>query len=390
MLTSKKLYPIGLLYTSGYIEVEENTFIYFEQRGNPNGPAVICNHGGPGGASRAEMSCWFDPEYYNIILYDQRGTGKSKPSVETPSTDPKQFKDLSVDDMVGDLEKLRQRLNVEQWLVFGGSWGSTLSLYYAEKHPDHVLGLIIFGIFLNTLKEMRIYYQAKEIEERFPILGTKAFNILFVYAKTQGLEIDPDSAESFMKAYYELCVERNDSTAHYLWTAYERFNDAPNEDSLTLLQQIPEVTIPSDRTHAVFENILFKWAFNGFNVLDNILLENLKTINIRIIQGVGDTEAPPIFAQELIDALLKIKLDLWYRFIDGRHSPNSSEVLIETLLDCTDSFKILNTPNYKGTLDHEAEISELSQATILSNNGLFNLSKNNQPDKVSSDYCLLC
>ncbi|WP_419419016.1 alpha/beta fold hydrolase [Legionella sp. D16C41] len=332
-------YPIGKLNASGLIEVAKDTFIYYEQRGNPKGPAVVYNHGGPGGASRPQCSQWFDPDYYNIILYDQRGTGQSQPSVGKQTAEPKQFGELTIADMAQDLDTLRRALNIKQWLVFGGSWGSTLSLYYATQYPQYVTGLIIYGIFLNTMAEMDVYYNETLFKERFPGLGEEAFSLLLSYANIKGQKIDPNSSQSFVEAYYQLCVNENDSKAQYLWTMFEGFNDNPTEESLKNLKNIPEEIEPITRTLAVFESTLFRLAYSDLNLLSAELLINLQNIDIRIVQGMDDTEAPPIFAQKLVDALLKIKPDLWYRFVDGKHDPNSSDKLVQTLLECTNDFK---------------------------------------------------
>lgn len=334
-------YPIGELFDSGQLKIDDNTSIYYEQRGNPEGSAVIYNHGGPGGGSSPEASQWFDPTYYRIIIYDQRGTGKSLPSIRNKKTNSDHFKDLSIDDMVSDIEKLRQHLNVSKWLVFGGSWGSTLSLYYSEKHPENVSGLVIFGIFLNTQKEMDDYFNINFITQRFPELGNKAMNILLDYAASQGLEIEPTNAQMFVDTYYQLCVLKNDPIAQYLWAAYENFNDEPTEDSLKNLNKQPNCDAfdPIDRSISIFESSIFRYAYKGFNVLDDHLLEQLKDINIHIIQGLGDTEAPPTYARKLIDALLIIKPDLSYKFIDGKHDGNSSPEMESALIESTDSFK---------------------------------------------------
>ncbi|STX52033.1 proline iminopeptidase [Legionella busanensis] len=370
-------YPIAALHSSGFIEVTKDTFIYYEQRGNPNGPAVVYNHGGPGGASAPKCSQWFDPKHYNIILYDQRGTGQSKPSVATETAHPKQFGHLTIDDMAQDLDILRQALNINQWLVFGGSWGSTLSLYYAAKYPQHVTGLIIYGIFLNTIEEMDVYYNEKLFIERFPELGPEAFDILVTFARLKGLGIDNNSSQSFVEAYYQLCVNENDSAAQYLWTAFEDFNDNPSKETLENLRNIPQKIEPIERTLAVFESTLFKQAYNGLNLLSEALLINLKNIDVRIVQGTDDTEAPPIFAQKLVDALLKVKPDLWYRFVDGKHDPNSSDKLVQTLINCTDDFK--NKPN---ALTIE---SSLNSATHLVKKSIFAQREQEKKSKIIED-----
>lgn len=338
----KSSYPIGTLYDSGQLQVSNNASIYYEQRGNPNGPVVIYNHGGPGGSSAPDNSQWFDPDYYRIIIYDQRGTGKSIPSISNREINSDYFKDLTIDDMVSDLEKLRNHLAIPQWIIFGGSWGSTLSLAYSEAHPEKVAGLIVYGIFLNQSEEMDQYFNLNIFKQRFPELGEKALTILHQYASSQGYQIDPLDAHQFIDAYYELCVLKNDSIAQFLWSEFENFNDSPTEESLDVLNQRPDKNhiSSSDRTHAVFENIIFKLSYKGFNILDSVLLSKLKNINIHIIQGLEDTEAPPIFAKKLVDALLPIIPNLNYKWIkDGKHDSNSSTKMTEALIESVDSFK---------------------------------------------------
>ncbi|MFT4059638.1 MAG: alpha/beta fold hydrolase [Legionella sp.] len=350
-------YPRAPLQHSGFLRVTGNSSIYYEQRGNPSGPAVVFIHGGPGGLSCPEDSQWFDPDYYNIILYDQRGTGQSRPSISNMDTEPQQFSTLTIDDMTADLDKLRISLEIDKWLLFGGSWGSTLSLYYAANYPKHVAGLIIYGIFLNTPEEMSQYFDSRIIKERFSVLGEQALQVLFAYAKSRGYSISPDKPQQFVDTYYKLCIG-NDMTAQYLWTAFERFNDEPTDESLRRLRDVPEIINPSDRTHAVFETTLFRYAYHGFNLLDERLLTRLKDIDIRILQGRNDTEAPPIFAQQLIDALRKIKPDLWYHFIDGKHAADSSVALTDALLDCTNAFKHVPPPKIKQA---HARVSTMGQ-----------------------------
>ncbi|MBA3661912.1 MAG: alpha/beta fold hydrolase [Gammaproteobacteria bacterium] len=338
---STPFYPIGKLFDSGQVKVDNHTSIYYEQRGNPWGPAVVYNHGGPGGHASAESSQWFDPNHYRIILYDQRGTGNSIPSIRNKEINSDYFKDLTIDEMIADLEKLREYLSVPQWLVFGGSWGSTLSLYYSEKYPERVSGLIIYGIFLNSPQEMDAYFNIHCMKQRFPKLGTKAMQSLLDYANSQGLPIDPNHAQMFVDTYYQLCVLKNDPIAQYLWTAYEDFNDDPTEDALNNLYKRPRLDEfnPRARSISIFESSLFRYAYENFNVLNESLLTQLRNVNVRIIQGLSDTEAPPVNAQKLVDAVLKIKPDLYYKFITGKHDGDSSPEMRLALIESTDSFK---------------------------------------------------
>ncbi|HEY5234653.1 MAG TPA: alpha/beta fold hydrolase, partial [Rhabdochlamydiaceae bacterium] len=136
---------------TGFLDVEGGHSIYWEESGNPQGKPILFIHGGPGIGSSPSHRTFFNPAY-RIILFDQRGCGKSVPfsGLENNTTW----------DLVRDIEALRKHLNVDKWVVFGGSWGSTLGLTYAIKHPDRVEGMILRGIFLCRPKEIQWYYQA--------------------------------------------------------------------------------------------------------------------------------------------------------------------------------------------------------------------------------------
>merc|ERR1719392_68948 len=145
------LYPeIGTIET-GMLEVSPLHTVYWEVSGNPTGVPVMVLHGGPGGGSQADYRRYFDPKSYRIIQMDQRGCGKSTPHAE--------LEDNNTQALVGDIEKLRKFLGVDTWYVFGGSWGSTLSLTYAIFHPDRVKALMLRGIFMCRRSELLWFYQ---------------------------------------------------------------------------------------------------------------------------------------------------------------------------------------------------------------------------------------
>src|SRR3954469_2357425 len=125
--------------------------LYFEESGNPDGKPVVFLHGGPGGGTDAKQRRFFDPARYRIVLFDQRGCGKSTPHAS--------LVDNTTWHLVGDLEALRAHLGIERWQVFGGSWGSTLALAYAETHPERINELILRGIFLLRRQEIEWFYQ---------------------------------------------------------------------------------------------------------------------------------------------------------------------------------------------------------------------------------------
>ena len=147
----RELYPEIEPHASGMMATDGVHQIYYEECGNPRGTPVLVIHGGPGGAVNPGMRRYFDPARYRIVLFDQRGCGKSTPNAS--------LEDNTTWKLIEDIERLRERLGVETWAVFGGSWGSTLSLAYAISHPDRVRALVLRGIFLLTRAELRWFYQ---------------------------------------------------------------------------------------------------------------------------------------------------------------------------------------------------------------------------------------
>ncbi len=140
------LYPAIEPFNTGMLAVDKVHQIYYEESGNPKGEVAIYLHGGPGSGSDEKARRFFDPRVYRIVVFDQRGCGKSIPhaSIEQNTTW----------DLVADIEKLREHLKIERWLVFGGSWGSTLALSYAQKHPERVRSMVLRGIFFGTRREV--------------------------------------------------------------------------------------------------------------------------------------------------------------------------------------------------------------------------------------------
>lgn len=146
----RTLYPEIEPFDSGYLNVSDIHQIYYEQCGNPNGQPALFVHGGPGGGYDPKDRRFFDPAHYRIVLFDQRGAGRSKPHASTDEN--------TTWHLVADMERLRAHFGIEKWLLFGGSWGSTLSLAYAENHPERVTALVLRGIFLVRRAEFDFYY----------------------------------------------------------------------------------------------------------------------------------------------------------------------------------------------------------------------------------------
>ena len=289
------LYPDIEPYDSGHMATGGKHRIYYEQCGNPAGVPVVVLHGGPGGGTSPNLRCYFNPDGYRIILLDQRGCGKSTPHAS---------EDMSLEDnttwhLVSDIEALREKLGVRQWLVFGGSWGSTLSLAYALKHTDRVLGLILRGIFLVRQSELDWFYQEgashiyPDIWERFiaPIPEAERGNMLAAYIKRLN---GPDKA-----------VQRACALA---WSGWEG-------DTLSIEGPSDSSTKFSDPDFAIAFARIESWYFQngGFFETDNWVLENirrLKDVPAWIVQGRYDVVTPMTTAWALHRAWPEAKFNL--------------------------------------------------------------------------------
>ena len=177
----KKLFPAIKPYCKQQLSVDKIHTLYIEESGSEYGIPVLFVHGGPGVGSSPEDRRFFDPEKYRIILFDQRGAGRSTPHAELHSN--------TTNDLVEDIEKIRRHLSIQRWMLFGGSWGSTLSLLYAQAHPERVMAMILRGIFLCRQQDLHWFYQygASVIfpdywqEYLQPIVPEKRDNMILAY-----------------------------------------------------------------------------------------------------------------------------------------------------------------------------------------------------------------
>ncbi|MEK7859721.1 MAG: prolyl aminopeptidase [Elusimicrobiota bacterium] len=160
--TPRPLFPPLKPYREGRLRVSKLHDLHFEECGSPKGKPLIFLHGGPGGGTDPVYRRYFDPKKWRIVLFDQRGCGKSTPHAE--------LRENTTWDLVEDIEKLRRHLGIERWVVFGGSWGSTLSLAYSQKHPARCKAIILRGIFLLRKKELDWFYQEGGTSALFPDL----------------------------------------------------------------------------------------------------------------------------------------------------------------------------------------------------------------------------
>ena len=198
------LYPKIDPFHTTFLKVSELHTIYFEECGNPKGKPVLFVHGGPGGGILPHYPQYFDPKIYHIILVDQRGCGKSTPHAET--------RENTTQLLIADFEKIRQSLHITKWQVFGGSWGSTLALAYAEAHPEIVSELVLRGVFLGRTKELDWMYQWG-CSEVFPEAWAEFIKV-----------IPEDERHDFRLAYHKRLTSPDQKTryeAAQAWSVWE-------------------------------------------------------------------------------------------------------------------------------------------------------------------------
>ena len=202
----RSLYPFIEARRSGYLQVSATHEMYWEESGNPEGKPVVFLHGGPGGGTDAGMRRFFDPARYRIVLFDQRGCGKSRPHAS--------LEDNTTWHLVADIERLREFLGIERWQVFGGSWGSTLALAYAQSHPDRVTELVLRGIFLVRTWEFRWFYSTPDgTGALYPDLYEKFIEV-----------IPPEERGDVIRAYYSRLTSEDPvirSNAARAWSIWE-------------------------------------------------------------------------------------------------------------------------------------------------------------------------
>ena len=274
------LYPTAELFNSFQLPVSDMHSIYVEESGNKHGKPVIFLHGGPGGGISSSYRQYFDPEKWRIIMFDQRGCGKSTPFAE--------LKENTTWDLVEDIEKIRKHLGIDSWVVFGGSWGSTLSLAYSQTHPNSCKGLILRGIFLVRKKEIDWFYQEG------------ANNIFPDRWESFLAPISPDKRNNLLKAYYEILTGDDHSKkieAAKAWSTWEG-------STVRLLLDENFIGDFSDEKFAeAFARIECHYFMNNcWFDSDNYLIENIdkiRNIPTVIVHGRYDIICPVVQAWDL-------------------------------------------------------------------------------------------
>lgn len=314
------LYPPTTPHQSGHLDVGDGQKLYWEISGNPDGKPAVFLHGGPGGGSDPSCRQFFDPDAYRIIIFDQRGCGKSTPHVADGA-------DLAVNTtphLIADIEALRAHLKVERWLVFGGSWGSTLALAYAQQFPQRVTELVLRGIFLLRRDEIDWYYNG-------------GAGHLFPEQWEQFLAPVPDSERGceLVEAYHRLLHHPNPdvaTTAAIAWSVWEG-------STSSLLPSPDRVSQTADPRFALafarIENHYFRHG--GFFAEGALLrdIDAIAAIPAVIVQGRYDVVCPATSAWELHRKWPESILEI---VDDAGHSAFEPGIT-SRLVDATDRFR---------------------------------------------------
>ncbi len=312
----RTLYPEIEPYDRGTLRVSNVHTIYYEQSGNPKGKPVVFVHGGPGGGSDSKQRRFFDPNAYRIVLFDQRGCGRSIPHAS--------LEENTTWDLVSDMEALRTHLGIARWQVFGGSWGSTLALAYAEKYPDIVTELVLRGIFLLRKSEIDWFYQ-------------RGASALFPDAWEDYLEPIPENERrDLLRAYYTRLTSENTGDrlrAAKAWSVWEaRTSFLSQNDELVAKNDQDDYALAFARIEAHY------FVNRGFFEKETQLLDDVDRIrHVKgvIVQGRYDVVCPMESAWALHRAWPEAKLVV---VPDAGHSALEAGTL-HALIVATDRFR---------------------------------------------------
>lgn len=318
-MKKSSLYPATEPYVQHSLQVDSIHRLYIEESGNPNGTPVLFVHGGPGGGCSPVQRQFFNPDAYRIILFDQRGCGRSRPHACLTNN--------TTAHLIEDIEKIRQHLNIDKWVLFGGSWGSTLSLLYAQSYPERVYGMILRGIFLCRDQDIKWFYQS----------GANRFYA--DYWQDFLAPIPKDKHNNLVAAYYEVLTSDDEVArmrAAEAWSVWE--------GRTSTLKADPEIVNHfGDPFHALsMARIECHYFYHHAFIEDNQILEHcdpIEAIPTTIIHGRYDMVCPINQAFDLNTQLPNAKLVICEH---AGHSAFEPEIT-EQLLNATDDFvKILD------------------------------------------------
>lgn len=319
MFTKKRnaLFPEIEPFHSCHLSSKDGHDIYVEQSGNPNGQPILFLHGGPGGGTGSKQRRFFDPKHYLIILFDQRGCGQSKPLGETTNN--------TTAHLLDDIEAIRHHFNIEKWILFGGSWGSSLALAYAVKYPNLIKGLILRGIFLSRQSELDWFL--KDVAHFFPELHKKLLD------HQAGI-----SKDNLVEKFSQLVFHAPQETAQKAAVAWNQFEGSILKllpDEMTGEAEPMNYEFELARARVQLHYINNRCFIDGTEILSKVNL--LQKIPIVIVQGRYDMVCPPKTAYELAMQIPHAELIM---VPDAGHSASENGTL-KALIQATENFKSL-------------------------------------------------
>lgn len=301
-------------YQSGMLPVDELHTLYWEQCGNPDGMPVLFLHGGPGGGLTPKHRRFFDPAHYRIVLFDQRGAGKSTPLGE--------YRNNTTQLLIDDIERIRRMLGIDRWLVFGGSWGSTLALAYGQAHPDRCLGFVLRGIFLCTREEIdwflngiRWFFPEMHAEFVAPIPEAERGDLLHAYQK----RLFSDDPAVYMPA--ARTWGRYEGSCLFLRPDPDAIDDFSTDT----------VSLGVGRLEAHY--FLHEGFFSEDQLIRNV--DRIRHLPAVIVQGRYDVVCPPLSAYRLHQAWPEAK---FHMIADAGHAALEPGIAA-ALVTATERFK---------------------------------------------------
>lgn len=304
------LFPPIQPYDYGLLDVDNIHKIYWEKLGNKNGVPVLVLHGGPGAGGNISLRRFFDPEHYNIIIFDQRGAGRSTPQACIINN--------TTHDLIKDIEKIRKFLNIKQWIVFGGSWGSSLSLAYSQKYPKNILGIVLRGIFLCRKKEVTWFLNG--IKNIFPEYWERFNNFL-----------PKEERENLLLSYYKRLSSSDpkiNGPAAISWARYEA-NCSTFLPNASVTEEFLDIQMALN-----LARIEAHYFINNLFLEEGQILNNMKYIeNIKgfIVQGRYDAICPPESAYALANIWPNANLEIIEEAGHSSLEPPIQKALLETM-----------------------------------------------------------
>lgn len=318
-MSHTELYPEIEPYQQGMLPVDAQHTLYWEQSGNPDGIPVLFLHGGPGAGSTPNHRRFFDPAHYRIVIYDQRGAGRSTPLGE--------IQDNTTPHLIEDIEALRRHLSIEQWLIFGGSWGSTLALAYGEAHPSRCLGIILRGIFLCRKSEIDWFLYG--LRHFFP----EAWQDFVA-------PLSPHERKDILAAYYQRLMDPDPAIHMPAARAWSRYEGRCS----TLLPSPETVNYFSGDTVALgLARMEAHYFSHDIFLPQNSLLDNVKKLHgipAIIVQGRYDAVCPIVSADDLHHAWPQAE----YIIIEDAGHSAWEPGIRSALVQATEKFKTIHKP----------------------------------------------